>query len=462
MKHPLSTNRRNFIKTLGAGIAMPLFIPNLFSAPPSRRIRHASFGADNMAASDWTKFAALPDVDIVCIAEVDSTRLDKVKEKFPDGKVKIYQDWREMLDKEHKNLDTVNVSTPDHMHAPQGMSAMQLGLHAYIQKPLAHDIYEVRRLTEYAKERKLVTQMGIQVHSSANYRNGVALIRSGAIGKVKEVHTWSNKKWGNAESPENREDPVPSTLNWDLWLGVCKARPFIKDYYHPRDWRKLIDFGTGTFGDMGCHIYDPVFESLGLTAPISVRSEGEAPSAYGWATNALIRYVFPGTKYTSGKTVSVTWYDGTRLPPEEVLAYLGDEEMPGEGSIFLGTKGVMVLPHSEQRKPTGEGNKTTSRPLRGPILLPADNFKDYPMPKLETVSHWKQFIDAVRGEGKTSAPLSYAGPLTEAVLLGSVATFLPQTTLKWNAAKLKFDNSAEAGKHLRHAYRKGWEVKGLS
>ena len=457
------STRRHFIKTLGAGVAAPFFIPNLISAPPSQRVRHASFGADGMASSDWLEFSNLPNVEIVCIAEVDLSRLSEVNKRYKTGAPKIYQDWREMLDKEHKNLDSVNVGTPDHMHAPMAMSAMQLGLHAYVQKPLAHDLYEVRRLTEYAREKKLVTQMGIQVHSEDKYRDAVALIRGGAIGKVKEVHTWSNKKWGDAEPPADKSDPVPAALNWDWWVGVCEPRPFIEGFYHPSKWRKQIDFGTGTFGDMGCHIYDPVFESLGVTAPVSVRSEGPAPGPKSWAINAKIRYEFPGTPFTEGKTVSVTWYDGDNIPPPEIIDQIGADEareLPSQGSIFIGTGGVMLLPHTEKKKPDGHG-KMTSRPLRGPVLLPAEKFKDFARPKNETTSHWAQFINAIRGEGKASAPFDYSGPLTEAVLLGSVASFFPDTTLEWDAAKLEFKNAADANRHVRRSYRNGWEVNGL-
>ena len=264
-----------------------------------------------MAGGDLHNLANQPSVQLVCVAEVDLARLGILKKHFPDGKVKVYQDWREMLDKEAKHLDSVNVGTPDHMHAPMAMSAMQLGLHAYVQKPLAHDLYEVRRLTETAQEKNLVTQMGIQIHSSPYYRIAVKLIQGGAIGKVKEVHLWSSKYWGDSEPRPDRSDPVPPTLNWDSWLGVAGTRPFLGDgYYHPRNWRKRLDFGTGTFGDMGCHIYDPVYEALALGAPLSVRSEGPPPSRWNWAIDAVIQYDFPGTQYTEGKTIPVTWYDG--------------------------------------------------------------------------------------------------------------------------------------------------------
>jgi predicted dehydrogenase len=442
-----SKSRRTFLKHVGAAtVAAPLFVRHLISAPPSRRVRHACFGAEGMGASDMGSLAGHPNVQIVCVAEVDTTRQARVRKTYPDGNVNIYQDWRVMLDKEGKNLDTVNVSTPDHMHAPMAMSAMQLGLHAYVQKPLAHDIYEVRRLTEYARERKLVTQMGIQVHSDVPYRLGVQLIRDGAVGPVREVHSFSDKKWGDPNARPDRNDPVPASLNWDGWIGVAPARPFLgMGYYHPGNWRRRLDFGTGTFGDMGCHIYDPVFEALALTAPLSVRSEGAAPNRHNWANNAVIRYVFPGTRYTEGRTVRVTWYDGDERPPREIQALVAPHKMPGQGSIFIGAKGVMLLPH-----------------VARPVLLPARDFQDFPMPNVQGTNHYHQFINAVLGNGRTSAGFDYSGPLTETVLLGGVATHFPKTTLEWDSAKLTFRKSPEADRLLRRTYRKGWEVNGLS
>src|SRR5262245_40583258 len=271
-----SSSRRSFLKqSAAASIAAPLFVANLWSKPPSRRVKYASFGADGMAWADIQSLTSQRNVDFVAVAEIDTARLANVRKRFGE-KVRVYQDWRVLLDKE-KELDCVNVSTPDHMHAPIAMSAMQRGLHAYVQKPLAHDIYECRRLAEVARERKLVSQMGIQIHSARAYKLAVRLIQDGAIGRVREVHTWSNKKWGDPGRLPERRDPVPASLNWDIWLGVCASRPFIGgNYYHPANWRKRLDFGTGTFGDMGCHIYDPVFGAVALTAPISVRSEGPA------------------------------------------------------------------------------------------------------------------------------------------------------------------------------------------
>ncbi len=446
MSRTVSRTRRSFLKHLAAaGVATPLLARHLLSAPPSGRVRHASFGANGMAGGDMMAFANHPKVDLVCVAEVDTARLDMLKKNLPGAKVRVYQDWREMLDKEGKDLDSVNVGTPDHAHAPMAMSAMQLGLHAYVQKPLAHDIYEVRRLTEVAREKKLVTQMGIQIHSAAHYRIAVKVVRSGAIGKIKETHSWSSKKWGDLTPRPDRSDPVPASLNWDLWLGVCAKRPFIAGYYHPGEWRKRLDFGTGTFGDMGCHIFDPVFDALALTAPVSLRSEGPAPNKWNWSIDSVIHYVFPGTDYTEGKTVNVHWYDGDERPSKDVQALIEGRALPDQGSIFIGTKGVMLLPHIDR-----------------PALFPEADFRDFKLPRDPGTSHNKQFIDAVLGTTETSTPFSYSGPLTESVLLGGVATRFPKTTLQWDAAKLEFKGVPEASGILRRTYRKGWEVKGIS
>lgn len=437
-------NRRTFLKQVaGAGVAAPFFVRNLLSAPRGGKVRLASFGGGNMAFATLDGIATHPDVTLVCVAEVDSSVLDRVRQKYPGAR--IYDDWRRMLARERRNLDIACVGTPDHMHAPMAMSAMQLGLHVYLQKPLTHDIYEARRLRDMARRKKLVTQMGIQVHSSRQYRTAVAVIRGGAIGKVKEVHSWSEKKWGDMDPMPDRTDPVPSTLDWNQWLGVADPRPYVSGYYHPSDWRKRTDFGTATFGDMGCHIFDPVYESLQLTAPLSVRSEGPAPSRHSWALNSVIHYVFPGTPLTGGKTVNITWYDGDQRPPKDVQALIGTIKLPGQGSILIGTKGVMLLPH-----------------IGMPVLLPQDQFKDFAMPAGEAGNHYHQFVDAVLGKARTSAPFSYSGPLTEAVLLGPVATRFPNTTLEWNAKKMKFTNSAEASRFIRREYRAGWKVKGLS
>src|SRR5215471_131811 len=346
-----------------------------------------------MAFLTLDPIASHPNVKLACVAEVDSAKLDKVKKKYPGAK--LYQDWREMVAKERRNVDAACVGTPDHMHAPQGMSSMNNGWHVYQQKPLAHDLYEIRQLTSAARKRKLVTQMGIQVHSRVEYKTVGLVIRSGAIGKIKEVHSWSEKKWGDLDPLPEPTVQAPASLNWDHWLGVASPRPYIPEVYHPVNWRKRLDFGTATFGDMGCHIFDPVFNSLGLGSPISVRSEGPAPNRQSWALNSIIHYTFPGTPYTEGKTVPVNWYDGDERPPAEVQALVGPNKIPGQGSIFIGTKGVVLLAH-----------------IGMPQLFPEANFKGFELPKAESNNHYNQFVDTILGDAKTSTPFSYAGPLT--------------------------------------------------
>lgn len=440
-------SRRSFLKQAGAAtVTAPLFVRNLISAPPSGRVRHACIGVGGMGGSDMGSLASHASVDVVCLADVDRGALDRVRKNERFAKASAYQDWRVLLDKEGKNLDSVNVSTPDHMHAPIAMSAMQLGLHAYVQKPLAHDVYECRRLAEVAREKKLVTQMGIQVHSAPPYRLAVKLVQDGAVGKIREVHTWSSKKWGDSGSLPERKDPVPATLDWDAWLGIAAARPFIGGgYYHPGNWRRRLDFGTGTFGDMGCHIYDPVFEAVALTSPLSVRSEGPAPNRTNWADNAIIHYVFPGTRFTEEDTVRVTWYDGDQRPPREIQELLGSHKLPDQGSILRGSKGVLLVPH-----------------VANPVLLPEKQYQGFQIPAIQADNHYHQFVNAILGKSRTSASFDYSGPLTEAVLLGGVATHFPKTTLEWDTVKLAFRNATDANRLVRRTYRSGWEVRGLS
>ncbi len=447
---PMNLSRRTFLQQLAAGAAIaPWVTTGLRAQSANSIVQHASFGCAGMAMSDLKALSKHTALKVVAGCDVDEKRTIEFRKLFPDAR--IYRDFRDLLATE-KDIQTANVSTPDHMHGPIGMAALNRGLHVYGQKPLTHDIYETRRLTETARKKKLVTQMGIQIHSNTEYRTAVKLIQDGAIGKVREVHTWSSKAWSDNQPMPPTGDPVPEGLDWNLWLGVCAEREFIGGgWYHPGNWRKRLDFGTGTFGDMGCHIYDPVFKALALTAPTSVRSEGAAPNEHSWAADAVVHYVFPATKFTAGKTVAVTWYDGVQRPPEAIQAkaVASDldakaNEIPGQGSIFLGTDGVMVLPH-----------------VGMPRVIDAQG-KSKPVTAVEGANHWFQFIDAARGEGKTSAHFGYAGPLTEAVLLGSVASRFPKQELKWNAKAMKFTNVDAANQFVRRAYRKGFETPGLS
>ena len=439
-----SFTRRSFLKTLSAaGLAAPFVTHDLIARPPNSILRHASFGAAGMAWEDIREITKYKRVELIAVAEVDLRRTGELKKRFPS--TRIYQDWRELLDEEAKRLDSVNVSTPDHMHAPIAMSAMQLGKNVYCQKPLTHDLYEARKLTEFACSKGLVTQMGIQIHSTSFYRMAAVLVQANAIGPIKEVHSWAASGWGDPTPRPDTSDPVPDGFDWDLWLGVCAPRPFInKAYYHPVNWRKRLDFGTGSLGDMGCHILDPVFMAVGLSVPLSVRSEGAAPNQWNWALDSRIQYIFPGTTFTAGKRLPVNWYDGSARPPSEIRTLLEGDELPGTGSIFVGTQGVMVLPH-------------VSRPL----LYPDKKFKNLKFPDVKADDHWGSYVEACLGGTPTTAGFGYSGPLAETVLVGTVATRFPKTTLHWNAAGLAFAE-AEANQFVRRQYRDGWGVTGLS
>jgi predicted dehydrogenase len=433
--------RRAALKVGAATFTAP-FVWRLHAhAAPSETVLHASFGAGGMAGADINSLTASKNLKLVAVAEVDDAKVGDIKKRFPD--CVIYKDYRQLLDKE-KKLDSVNVSTPDHMHAPIGMMALNRGLNVYGQKPLTQTIFEARKLTEAAAAKKVVTQMGIQIHSARKHKLVVKLVQEGIIGKVKEVHSWSGKSWGDTAAKPDRKDPVPAGFDWDLWLGVASDRPFIKGYYHPGEWRKRLDFGTGTFGDMGCHILDPVFGAIGVGNPSSVISELPGPNGYNWSLDVQVKYVFPGSKFTTDP-VTLTWYNGKVRPPKEVVSLIGDRKLDGQGSILVGTEGVMYSPYDSGGQP----------------ILIGEKFKDFKMPEVKDDNHYLQYVEAVRGNGQTSAPFSYSGPLTEMVLLGCLATRFPNTDLKWDTKALRFTNNDKANAFVRREYRKGFEVEGL-
>jgi predicted dehydrogenase len=435
--------RRTAIKAIATAWAVPYTWKAHGYSAPSETLLHASFGASGMARADINSLANSKHLKLVAVAEVDQNRIGDLKTRFPD--CQVYEDFRVLLDQE-KNLTSVNVSTPDHMHGAMAMSALQRGLHVYCQKPLTQTIYEARRLAEVAAEKKLVTQMGIQIHSASKHKLVVQLIQNGVIGKVKEVHSWSGKSWGDTAPRPNRKDTIPAGLNWDLWLGVAADRPFIGDgYYHPANWRKRLDFGTGTFGDMGCHILDPVFGAVGVTNLTSVRSELPGPNEYNWPLDVQVKFTFPGSKFTTDP-VTLHWYNGKVRPPEEVVKHIGKLKLDFQGSIFVGTEGVLYSQYDSGQVP---------------VLLPTEKYKDFKLPQVKSDDHYLQFVEAVRGNDKPSAPFSYSGPMTEMVLLGCLATRFPKVDLKWDAGSLKVTNVAEANQYVRRIPRKGWEVPGL-
>jgi predicted dehydrogenase len=334
------------------------------------------------------------------------------------------------------------------MHAPVGLAAMQLGKHLFCQKPLTHSVFEARQMQLAARKYRVVTQMGNQVQSHEAYLTAVKLVHDGVIGKVKEVHSWQAGKmgWLLTDDRPPGADPIPEGLHWDGWLGVARERPYKTRLYHSFNWRAWQDFSNGQLGDFGCHILDPVFLALGLTAPTAVRAEAPPINREVWTRWATVHYEFPGTERTAAKTLRLTWYDGEgRFPPREAHGLPEGYQLPGAGSVLLGEKGTLVIPH-----------------VALPKLFPEEKFAGMKLEVVPARDHYTSWADACRGEGKTTSSFDYAGPLTETVLLGSVAVRTPGEALRWDAADLRITGSAAAHALLRKAYRKGWEPSWVS
>lgn len=441
------TSRRRFLKTASATtLAAPWIGWKTASGSPSGNLRFANFGANGRAWGDLTEMLQAPNTTLVAVAEVDLARTDKLKEAHPD--TKVFQDWRELLDKVHSEIDAVVIGTPDHMHAPIAMAAMQLGKHVYCEKPLTRTLHESRRLREFAAEKGLMSQMGIQVASSSGNQTAVKLLQSGIVGKVKEVHSMCPKSWGAMTAlPDSNEAP-PATLDWDKWIGVGKMRKFIPREFHPSNWRKRIGYGTGTLGDMGCHIYHPWFMGLAKPTTLTVTSLGPAPvDGDSWPLDGKVHHRMKGNELTDGD-FDFTWYDGTQRPPAHVIAACGTvENVPSTGSVVIGTSGALAIPH-------GGG---LPRIFRDGVL------STEVIEAVESGHHHKNFADAIRGDipGKPLTNFDYSGPMTEAVLLGTVAMRLPGETLKWDEAAGTFLGSDAANALIHEKYREGWEVKGI-
>jgi predicted dehydrogenase len=446
---PNRITRRTFVKrTTAAGIALPFAAHSVGKASANEKLNIAAVGVGGKGRGDIASTSK--DQNVVAICDVDEKTLGTAAEKYPQAKV--FHDWRKML--EYPGIDAVTVSTPDHMHAPVAATAIQMGKHVYVQKPMSHTVLEARQLRLLAQQHGVVTQMGNQHHSGRGYRTLVDLIRGGAIGKVRETHTWSNRPiWPQGIERPQRSDPVPSWLHWDLWLGVARQRPYVgpsddskkqRGVYHPFNWRGWLDFGVGALGDMGCHIIDPVVWSLELGPPNRVWSDGPAPNDETYPQWEIIHYEFPGTAYTAGETIRMTWYDGGKMPAAELARLPAGKSLPSNGSLFIGDEGVLLCPHGSI-----------------PQLLPESEFADYEVQLADSNDHYLQWTNACKGLDKTSSSFDYAGPLTETVLLGTIAIRFPGKKLDWNSKELKFRNMEQANQYIHHPYREGWEVKGL-
>lgn len=439
MPQPLHPSRRQLLRGSLALSATAVLGPSiLYGQGPNETLNLAAVGVGGKGAGDLSASAGGKNVRVIGVCDVDRTKLGGATKRYPDAKG--FKDYRVMLDRLGKDIDALLVSTPDHMHGPIALAAMQLGIHVHVQKPLAHNIAELRAMQNMAKKNpKLVTQMGTQVHSHAAYRTAAATVRSGAIGKVSEAHLWVSKSWsGPKEGRPNREDPVPDNLDWDLWLGVAPQRPYAKGTYHPANWRKWRDFGTGTLGDMGCHIYDPVFSCLDLGMPTSVISKGPQNYEETYAPDSDVHYTFGQTEFTT-EEVKFRWTDGRKQSRPDASRAQG-AKLPGAGMFLVGEKAVMVLPH-----------------VGAPYFYADGKPAEIEVQQMDKRNHYTEFTDACRGEGKTSTPFSYSARVTEAVLVGVAAGSFKDRPLKWDSDNLTFDHEP-ATALVHRTYRKGWDI----
>ena len=445
--------RRKFIKntTVLSTIAI---LPSRsgFKLGFNNRIRTAHIGLGVQGGfDDLPSIASHDHVDVVGLCDVDSKYLEMAMGKHSGAQG--YADYRKMLEEMGNEIDAVIVATPDHTHAPASMMAMEMGKAVYCQKPLTHHVSESRAMDQIARNKGLVTQMGIQVHSFYDYKLATLLIQSGIIGKVSTVRAWSPKNWGYDGPAPIGEDPVPDTLDWNLWLGTAPSRPYKEGVYHPGNWRKLTDFGCGTLGDMGVHIFDTPYNALQLDVPTTITTDCRPPNEIGFPEINQVTYEFPGTDYTT-ETLKWVWYDGPGAPNAHTdFALPGMERIPEQGAMFIGEKGKLLLPHFMMLpKLIVDGKYVNIDTEIADLEKSHDLGKPIRNYSTEGPKHYHQFIDACLGNAECSAPFSYAARLTEVILLGVVAQRFPNKTLNWNSEKATFAEG-KANAFLEGQYR---------
>jgi predicted dehydrogenase len=457
-------SRRRFLAASAGTGALLTSIPFVWSETTDKpttsaaeKLNIACIGVDGRGANNVKVFGDMSDVNLVALCDVDSDKLGNRAKEYP--KAKTYADFRKML--EQKDIDAVVISTPDHQHAVMAMAAIQLGKHVYCEKPLTHDIWEARMLTEAARRYKVATQMGNHGHSSNGLREQVDWIRAGVVGPVKEVHVWTNRPiWPQGVERPAGSDPVPANLDWDLWLGTAPERPFKGNRtYEPFNWRGWWDFGTGALGDMACHIMDPAYWALELGQPIAMEATSEGATSESPPKWSIIRYDFPARG--NMPACRMTWYDGNKVPDvvrdarkhaEEAAATQPDEaskksarkKNPFEadgGLVFVGEKGTMLAPYQ-----------------KSPLLLnPPADFKAPPQVLPHSPGHHREFAIAAKGGPAALSNFDYAGPLTETVLLGNLAVRTDKR-VEWDAANMRSTNVPEANQYVKREYRKGWSL----
>ena len=430
------TTRRDFVKVTAAASAGFWAAGGVTPRPSRAAIEEVSFGCIGVGGKGSSDSAeASRHGNIVAICDIDDRTLAKAKKLRP--KAEAFHDWRKMLDKMGKTIDAVTVSTPDHSHAPATATAIKMGIACYTQKPMTHAIYEARRLGELAREYKVATQMGNQYTAHAGLREASAAIKAGVLGKVEELHVWTNRPvWPQGADRPTEKPQTPSHIHWDLFIGPAPMRPY-HPAYHPFKWRGWWDFGTGALGDMACHTLNMPFASLDLKNPISVQAKSSGHNGETYPSWSMIDYEFLATEIRPA--VKMRWYDGQKLPPKELF---GGHKVQSSGSLLIGEKGSLYAPGDYAQK----GLNWIG------IDKPKVEFKRSP-------GHFVEYVNAIKGgEPAMSNFPDYATPLTETVLLGNLAVWADGKKVIWDAEKCTSSNMPELESIVRPTYRKGYEL----
>ena len=434
---PRKQNRRRFIQTsaaVGASYWVAGGVQPARSEAKNEQIQFACIGVDGKGSSDSADAGRLGEVVAIC--DVDQRKLLKRAADPRFKNAKQFFDYRTMLDEMGDKIDAVTISTPDHNHAPAGVMAMRMGKHCFCQKPMTHSIYEARVMSELAREQGVATQMGNQGTSTDGLRKAAAIIKSGALGTVSEVHIWTNRPvWPQGIERPTEEPPVPSYLHWEQWLGPAPYRPY-HEAYHPFKWRGWWDFGTGALGDMACHTVNMPFMGLNLRDPISVEAETSGHNNETYPAWSVINFEFPAIGDRSALTM--VWYDGGKRLD---VSLLEGEEPNASGALVIGDKGKLY-----SWGDYGDNWK----------LIGLDEPADIEFPR--SPGHFDEWVRAIEGgEPAMSNFPNYAGPLTETILLGNLAVWSGKK-VDWDAKNLKATNAPELDSFVKREYRDGYSL----
>lgn len=440
--------RREFLKSASAASAGALALPAFVRAQaqtPNSRLNVACVGVGGQGGAARN---AVKDENFVAFCDVDDERAAKAYEEFPD--VPRFRDYRQMLDKLGDRIDAVTVSTPDHMHYPIAVAALQLGKHVFVEKPLTHTIWEARALAKLAREKKVATQMGNQGHAGEGVRLLKEWVQAGVLGDVREVHSWTDRP-GPPRWPQGVHAPdhskmipvVPNTLDWDLWLGVAQPRPYDPAYV-PFKWRGYWDFGTGAQGDMGCHILDGAFWALDLAEPAGIEAVSANQTDVSGPTSAIITFQFPARRALP--PLKLVWYEGSLMPPPPP-EWEKDRAMPLNGTLIFGSKATVF---ADQNYQSVRIIPETKMQEMAPSLPPKT------IPRIQG-GHFAEWIRACKGGPEAGSNFQIASRLTELCLLSNVAV-RARRPLEWDAAAMRVTNLPEANQYITKEYRTGFGV----